>query len=644
MPRIRDILPAVLALRSKSIDQALSVALAHAEADEVGVLGLAMLERGRPNAAEALVAAYHRLPEDLKHKVVAQAEQFSTSIRRAAGGRGDQASLNALTIIEQAASTRLAYLVTSMCRHNDAHVREQAGRCLVALARRAASSPEPNRQPHLDTLSTRFLVEAVEQAVVLYSRHDQPAVLSAMLWLLPRPMPEALAALRSAEHAAAEPLAHRLTAEPDPASRRALLSLIAIRPLADACARALTDANLGQKLGEVIEAGHLLALPAVSRALARARQPDALWPDAKQQRSMPPIARRWLPAYLAATTPDAHEQVARLAPLARQTDTPTRLAVLRRLLTIAKSNNADARAAAGNANDALALLTRDPEPAIARAALWHLIQADYAGLPRILADLVNSRHPAIRRVASKHLAPLGFDRYWDAWPKLDPKRRVAAGRALIKIDGEFHRHLASRLASRDPDKRLRALGIIAVLNQGCFFEEVLLDLCASHDERIVASAVKALSGCTSQAAKKTLDLALEHDDARIRANALEAISHSQAAENLDKLLDMAQDQAQRPRANAIKALLELRAKDALPSLTRMLGDQRAQHRISALWLIDELGILHLARLVAEMSLTDEDEQVKKRAGVVIQHLIDDLHHQADEHHTNAQEDAPTEAA
>jgi HEAT repeat protein len=644
MPRIRDILPAVIALRSKSVDQALSAALAHADADEVGALGLAMLERGKPNAAEALVGAYHRLPTDLQHKVVAEAERFATSIRRAAGGRGDQAALNALAIIENAASTRLAYLVTSMCRHGEARVREQAGRCLVALARRAASSPEPHQQPHLDTLSTRFLIEAVEQAVVLYSRHDQPDVLSAMLWLMPRPMPEALAALRSAEHAATEPLAHRLTADSDTASRRALLGLIAIRPLADACGRALSDANLSQSLGEVLETGHLLAMPAVTRALGRVRRPETLWPDAKQHSAMPTHARRWLPTYLAATTPDTHEQVARLASLSRRTDPPTRLAVLRRLLAIARSRNADDRAAADNANDAIALLTRDPEPAIARTALWHLIQVDYAGLPRILADLVNSRHPAIRRLASKHLAPLGFDRYWDAWPKLDPKRRVAAGRALIKIDGDFHRHLANRLASRDPDKRLRALGIIATLNQGCFFEEVLLDLCACHDERIVASAVKALSGCTSEAAKKTLDLALEHDDARIRANALEAISHSQAAENLDKLLDMAQDQAQRPRANAIKALLELRAKDALPSLTRMLNDQRAQHRISALWLIDELGILHLARLVAEMSLSDEDERVKKRAGVVIQHLIDDLHHQADQPDAPTPADTPTEAA
>ncbi len=651
MARIRDILPAILSLRSRVIDQALSSALAHAQEQELGVLGLAMLKRGKANGAEALVAEFDRLPAELQQKVVAQAEQLATSIRRASSQRGPRAAVNALTIIEQAASTRLAYLAVSLCRHAEPDVRQQAGRCLIGLAKRAASSQRVNQQPHLDSLSARFLVQAIEQAVVQYSRHDQPDILTAMLWLIPRSMPEAVAALRNAEHTAVSTLSHRITAEQDPASRRALLSLIGIHPLADASRRALADANNRQQLSEVLEQGHLLCLPGVHKALSRSRHPDTLWPDTRQQRSMPVEARRWLPTYLQSISPDPQDQVIRLAPMLRQTDTATRLAVLRRLLKLARSASPEQQGLADNANDTLALLTRDPEPAIARSALWHLIHIDYAGLPRILADLVNSRHPVIRKVASKRLAPLGFDRYWDAWPKLDPKRRIAAGRALIKIDDDFHRHLATRLASRDPDKRLRALGIIATLNQGCFFEELLLDLCGSTDLRIVASAVKALAGCTSTTTEKTLQLAMEHDDARIRANALEALSQAQASANLDKLIELAQDQAQRPRANAIKTLLELRARDAMPSLTRMLSDQRAKHRISALWLIDELGIIALARLVAEMSLTDDDEQVKKRAGQVIQHLIEDLEHQASAHHAQHDEHEqsldvalPTEAA
>lgn len=643
MPRIRHILPAVLAQRSNVIDQALSLALTHADPDELATLSDAMLERGKANGVESLVAEYHRLPPELQHKLVDQAEQFATSIRRSATRRGPTAAINALTVIEQAASTRLAYLAISLCRNSDAKVREQAGRCVVALATRATSSQKPDQPPFLDAVSAGYLVEAVEQAVVLLSKHDQTALLHAMLWLIPRPMHEAVAAIKQPEHAAAPAISTLLTTHPGHAGRRALFALVGVRPISDACRHALAEANANQQLVDPLELGHLLALPATRQALRRSRQPNTLWPDARQQHLLPHRARRWLPAYLDALIADPQEQVVRLAPLARHTSKATRLAVMRRLLKLAKPTDTEHQPAADNANDTLALLTRDPEPAIARTALWHLIHVDYAGLPRILADLVNSRHATIRRVAAKRLAPLGFERYWDAWPKLDPKRRLAAGRALIKIDEGFHRHLAGRLAARDPDIRIRALVIIATLNQGTFFESILLDLCASDDPRIVASAVKALSGCTSDAAQETLRLAMQHDDTRIRANAVEAMSHTQAAANLDQLLELTQDTAQRPRANAIKALLELRAKDALPSLTRMLSDQRAPHRISALWLIDELGILQLARLVAEMSLSDKDKDVKRRASQVIQHLIEDLEHQGNKPAPQAA-DPPTEAA
>lgn len=644
MPRIRDILPAILTQRSEVVDQALSAALPFAQDAELTDLGLGMLHRAKANGVEALISEYHRLSPLVQGQLVERAEQFSTSIRRAAG-RNEASAANALSIIEQAGSARLAYLVTALCRHSEPKISDRAGRCITALARRAATTYTQDQPPHLDALSANYLVEAIEQAIVLYNRHEHTALLTAMLWLSPRPMSEVKAALSNPEHTAVRPLKQLITDHPDEATRRALLPLISLRPLADACRQALALASTKNRLAEPLAMGHCLALPSTRQALKKIGHPQTHWPDAQQLQEMPNHARRWLPHYLDAITPDdPQEQVIRLTALASKTDKATRLAVLRRLLKLAKPKTPEDQPAADNAKDTLALLTRDPVPAIARTALWHLIQADYAGLPRILADLVNSRHDSIRRVAAKQLAPLGFERFWKSWPKLDPKRRIAAGRALIKIDNDFHRHLGGRLASRDPDTRIRALVVIAALNQGTFFEDALLELCTSHDERIVASAIKALSGCTSDAAQQTLQLAMEHEDTRIRANAIEAISHTQAAANLDKLLDMAQDSEQRPRANAIKALLELRAKDALPSLSRMLGDNRANHRISALWLIDELGILQLARLVAEMSLNDQDEQVKQRAGRVIQHLIEDLDHQTNSRPSPREAGTPTGAA
>lgn len=624
MPRIRDILPGILAVRSSAIDQALSHALAYADPDEVGELASAMLQRGKANGVEALIAEFHRLPAETRSLVISRADDYATSIRRAATSKGPAAAKNALKIIEKASSTRMAYLVASLCRNADPEVREKAGRCMVTLAKRAASSADPQQQPNMDAASTRFLLDTLNKAIEVYSRNDQAATLEAMLWLMPRRSGDAQALLNQPDHPATAALDQLIQEPGNNAVQRALLRLIGCAPLTEACRDALVHTNASGQLGETLSLGHLLAMPKTRKQIQSIKKPDVLWPDSIQQTKMPAYAQRWLPTYITSTSARPIEQVDRLSDLIKLPAATTRLATLRQLITIARQGTAIDSTAISAANDAIAAITQDAEPAIARTALWHLIHADYAGLPRILPNLINSQHETIRQVAAKRLAPLGFTRFWEAWPKLSKPRRLTAGRALIKIDNEFHRHIAAKLASTDSETRLRALVVIATLNQGFFFEDALLELCTSDDPHTVASAIRALSGCTSEAAKQTLRLAIEHDDTRIRSNALEAMSQSQTAANLDRLLEVAGEDEQRPRANAIKALLELKARDALPSLTRMLGDHRSAHRISALWLIDELGILQLAKQVAEMSLSDDDIDVKAKAGHVIQHLIHDL--------------------
>ena len=155
MPRIRDILPAILAQRSSVIDQALSTALPHAQESELQALGEAMIERGKANGVESLIAEFHRLPDELQNKLIEQAEQFATSIRRAAGRKSPDACANALWIIEKAASTRLAYLAITLCRHPDEQIRIQAGRCIIALAVRSVSSQMADLLPAIDAVSER---------------------------------------------------------------------------------------------------------------------------------------------------------------------------------------------------------------------------------------------------------------------------------------------------------------------------------------------------------------------------------------------------------------------------------------------------------------------------------------------------------
>lgn len=366
---------------------------------------------------------------------------------------------------------------------------------------------------------------------------------------------------------------------------------------------------------EVLDAAHFLVLRDVRQALGHLREPARLWPGEEGLSRLPMRQLRALPLWAHTLPTEQHLRIARLRQLAQSHDATTRLLALRRLLQLAREM-ADA-----TCDDAIASFCTDHDVVIARMALWHLVRCRYSNLPRILGQLVNSPHDSIRRIASRHLAPLGFARLWEQWPRLPLKHRVSAGRALIKIDAMFHAKLADRLLMDDRRARLRALGMIADLCQGSFFEEALVRLCQQDDAFIVSAAVRALGSASGQTVIATLERLLDHEDSRVRANAVEALEQLQSHRHVDALLSMARHDDNRPRANAIAALMEMRTSDAMQSLARMLGDPRKEHRTSALWLVDAMGLIEVARSVAEMSISDSDPAIRQRAAGAIQNLM-----------------------
>jgi HEAT repeat protein len=242
----------------------------------------------------------------------------------------------------------------------------------------------------------------------------------------------------------------------------------------------------------------------------------------------------------------------------------------------------------------------------------------------LLLSLIQSPHARVAEIASNHLSSLAFMRVWEAWPRLDEQQRFAAGRALVKLDANFHRLVSERLAEPVRDIRLRALSMITVLNQGQLFEEPLIAL-ARHPDHVVASAaVRALGTAESPAVQTVLEESLQHANNRVRANAIESLEKFNSQQHVHELLELAQSDDGRPRANAIKALLALRPDDALAALQRMLHDPRPEHRISALWVVEQMLVMELSRPVAELCVSEKNAEVKKRASEVVHKLIDSL--------------------
>jgi len=620
MSRLASIFRALSPLSDVAVDRALASALPTADPGALGMLVQTLLQRERHEGTLALVEQFHKLPPELQEAVVAHAEVLYRPLREAISRGGTDAAANAIQIIQRSHTLRLAYLVHEQLTHGEESVRIAAAECLHMLARYCAVNPSstPEGEAGIDAESAKFLQGPLEQAVLHFDRHHQTAVLRAALLLLPRPLPVVSEALLDHRSAALNRMRELATDAQHVEVRRALLWLTTLPSLAPQSMQGLRNAAKHGHRRDLMPHGHLLLIPSVRIPLTHARDPELLLPDAEELSQMSPGASRAVALWVQALPFSTEQRVQQLVRMQHSSDTVTRLAALRRLIDAGGHDKHHA------ANEAIAEFCRDSDEPIVRIALRHLVRVDWTELPQLLSDLVNSGFPSVRELAAHHLAAMGFRRLWQAWPTIDDRQRRAAGRALLKLDPGFPRHLADKLRRDNTPDRLRALSIIHTLNQGKFFDPALRTLAAHEDEKVASAAVRALSSADSEEAIESLEQALEHSDSRVRANAVESLDQARSTRHVTKLIEMAEQDVNRPRANAIAALMQMKTSEALAALQTMLGDDRAEHRTSALWLVESLGLIEVAQHVADLSVDDPDPKLRARALNVIEQLIGSL--------------------
>jgi HEAT repeat protein len=520
-------------------------------------------------------------------------------------------------------------LLADLLRHGEPEIWRGTSEALMELADWISGTPPeiPEGMPFpavprsaeeeipCDGATAAYVQTAIEESLTTYRHHGQKAVLLALAALAPRPMRVAYRLLSDRESAALPHMKKLLIDAGTPQIRHALLAFCRVSTLTSQAMEGIRRAVAHAKIHEVLATAHLLHAGPIARVIARLPEPEHLSPPLLDINDFPAAQAAALPTWIDALSLEPGQRVAALASLAKAPQVEARLTAIRRLIGVGDPVRAAAL-------EAVASFCTDSDPAVARIALRHLLRNRWPGLARVLVHLINSPHADIRKLAGGQLVPLGFNRFWDAWPSLNFAQQMAAGRALIKLDPGFHRLLGERLASQERNTSLRAMAIIFGLNQGNLFEAPLIALSGSTDQVIAATAVRTLGSGQTATAVHVLEGALEHADSRVRANAVESLDQLKSSQHLKQLLEMANRDEGRPRANAIKSLMNMRAGDALEALVRMLNDPRPKQRTSALWLVDQLGLTDVARHVAEMSITDPDREVKSRAGGVIHHLID----------------------
>lgn len=512
-----------------------------------------------------------RLPGDRARRAV---ESLLTS-----GAERDR--LAACRLAPVAASAAIVAALSHLVRDGSGSVAESA----AAALRRLAQDP-----PEGAGLAGALDV-AVASAASGFPQHRRRAVIEAAAALAARAGPAVGAWLRVAPEESM--LALRAAIRKDASAGDALRMLKDDR-LAPACLERLAGERDAAFRAAWLELSPALLLhPRRRRALRRAARPERLIPAGEERARMPVAARR-------AAAPTASRLAIDDAALARvcasgltDEDAAAQLACVRVL---------DARS--GACADALRDFACAGEARAARSALVALCAAG-AEAPAMAA-----RRPeaGIRAHAAVELE------------RGDPLSSPGAARlALERGRGAFVRRLRAEMCGGSAGRRVAALLAARRLGVAAECEFEALACAGDHDARVAATAALALGVVGTVTAREALARLAGAPDARVRANAIEALAMSGGAASL--IEERRFDPDARSRGNAVLASLRRPAGrgDGLDALRAMLDDPRAPHRLSGLWVVErevETGVAHrvaaLAREAGEPAVAARARRCARR--------------------------------
>lgn len=469
---------------------------------------------------------------------------------------------------------------------------EVAAHTLLVVAHRARSLDAPTAAA-LDASLARIARRSADGG--------ERRALRAVLAGLSRPGQDLKALLAEQDHPAHLLLRGAIRRWTELAARRLALIWLGFEATAPAALDLLCWARTSEEWSSAIAAGHLLLDPARRRRLARTGRAEELLPPSELAARLDARANRAVCYWLDALPIRPSVRAERLAGVAQTAEPVSRFAAAKRL---AEAERPDATVHRANQP-----LTRDADPRVARTAALSLLERGTLTSPEDARHVAESPHESVRALGREALAevdPLGeapqppwADLFtMRRWLSRDPEGCVADVRRRIARDSATQRLAAIRAAER--------LGLAERV------ELELLTAATDAHPKVAASAIKLLGRVPSGSAESAVLAALGHSDARVRANALEAMARRRPDD--DRLRQRCEDDHPRSRANAIRGRLVFAdQRSAETDLSGMLADPRPSHRVSALWVAERLRRPAWSHQVADLAQRDPEQAVRSRA-------------------------------
>lgn len=597
-------------LRRRSVIDAVSAALrvcAPGEAD--GLLAMLLdVRRARPNA-DALAAAarnWGKISQNTRDRLLERVGDMRRMLDALAGSSDDLAREAACDLIADAAADdacidRLRPLLVDA----SPGVRAAAARALHAIE--SAADRSDDVRVSFDAL--------LAFAAGSFADHRRRDVMDLIARRIHNPGPALRAWLESPDDAGLMGLRAALRRIGGDGGALRTFRLAAHPSLGGACAEALAKSHPDDEREAMLARRALLARQPRLRRIARAPIATAILGDPVRAASFTDNARLGAVALTGAGAMDEAERAARLAALLRDPEARVRHAATR---AVADARPGPHAGLLGPREGLLADFSHDEDARVAHAAAVALA-CDRAGAstPRraLLTNLLRSRHASVRAVAEYAL------------DGADPWRSPCAARRLLTTDRDgFIRALRERIArANDSHQRLGATALARRLRVVREVELELLAAASAPDTRVASAAASALGQARSDAARSALTRLCDHSDARVRANALDALSravstrtaHNAARADADAVFLRALTDAH-PRcvAAAVAGLAAASAEtrpEALSACEALVRAGIEAMRAAGLWATERAGLTSLSEDVCAILRAPVSDDERRRA-------------------------------
>jgi hypothetical protein len=566
-----------------------------------------LLHRDHDASLAQVVALYSKAEPPFRSLLIDRAELLAGGIRIAMTHSLFDTRRSAIELIRDSQHGKSAYLLSEALTHSCRHTATLAAEVLFVLAEVVAANSmtwasSSKSTPHGQL---EYVSSAVTRALSSWSLHFRNEVVMAAILLI-GPLEDAV--FRMAEDARtpiARALNNAVAGAHDPRLVGYCVRALRCAPLRESAAKCL--ATMSSPAAEAALADHcwLLLDADVLRACSRITNGPGLDHQKAELNVRGPRRKRAMIRMIAASGGKSVIKTERLGELALSADPTTQRAAFWALI----KNDHE------KSDSTLQAIASRGRSIYASLAAMELRRRNGQ---RLSPDATQVEQGAFGAGNTNREINDVFEPFWLECDSLDAGQRRTLAQTVADGLPEFDDYLRGKWALNNVDSQVRALKIIEDVEHVHAFQEEIQQGAESPNAVLRSLAVRLLGSIGDAKSHRLIRRALDDEDSRVQANAVESFAqssrtHGGSKDAATQLRQMVDAKSNRVRANAIMALLQMRVRDGAESLIKMLNSPSSGHRTSALWVVEHLNLALMMERLMKLADSDPDMRVQRRA-------------------------------